>query len=132
VSNRHRVFVYGTLKKGIHNHRLLENAEFIGRAYTVDGFKMYSVGFPVIRFSDDGDPVYGEVYDVDDETLKRLDHLENEGVMYNRKEINVIVEGMDVVDANVSVYVGNDEYWDRQGPDPYERLNSFGELEWRP
>jgi gamma-glutamylcyclotransferase (GGCT)/AIG2-like uncharacterized protein YtfP len=130
----HRVFVYGTLKRGIHNHHLLKSSQYLGEAYTVDPFKMFNVGFPVIRFDDNGLSVHGEVYDVDDETLKKLDGLENEGVMYDRKEIPVVFPGgqpVDLIDT-ASVYIGNDEYWDRHLPAPYEILNEYGELDWQP
>jgi gamma-glutamylcyclotransferase (GGCT)/AIG2-like uncharacterized protein YtfP len=39
------VFVYGTLKKGYGNHRLLENSKFIGNA-KVRFEKISSCGFP--------------------------------------------------------------------------------------
>lgn len=137
--NRHRVFVYGTLKRGIHNHHLLEKSEFIGNAYTVDTFKMYTVGFPIIMPADGPDAwaVYGEVYDVDDDTLKRLDNLESEGSMYLRKPINVVLEQpmgrQELIDANVSVYIGNPKYWaDLKPSQGYHDLNIHDELEWRP
>ncbi len=134
--NKHRVFCYGTLKRGIHNHHLLSTAEFVGEAYTLDTFKMYHVGFPVIRFSDhpDAKAVFGEVYDVDDDTLKKLDRLENEGVMYDRKQINITLSDLaanDIIDQ-VSVYVGNDKYWDGHSPQEYTSVNVHDELEWRP
>ena len=36
ASSRHRVFVYGTLKRGFYNHRLLQEreAKFVGNAST--------------------------------------------------------------------------------------------------
>lgn len=134
--NKHRVFCYGTLKRGIHNHHLLSTAEFVGEAYTLDTFKMYHVGFPIIRFSDhpDAKAVFGEVYDVDDDTLKKLDRLENEGVMYDRKQINITLSDLaanDIIDQ-VSVYVGNDKYWDGHSPQEYTSVNVHDELEWRP
>lgn len=139
MDKKHRVFVYGTLKKGIHNHRLLVSSDFIGNAYTLDTFKMFHVGFPVIKFSDhpDAKSVYGEVYDVDDETLKRLDSLESEGSMYDRKQINVVIDDAgpfsgDTVDTNVHIYVGNDAYWDDTKHPEYTSVNAHDELEWRP
>ena len=38
---RDRVFVYGTLKRGVCNHVLLDEAEFIGEATTVARFGLY-------------------------------------------------------------------------------------------
>src|SRR5215475_13107066 len=51
----HRVFVYGTLKKGFWNNPLLKGCEFFGSAVTVPTYSMISVShavitlFPVIR-----------------------------------------------------------------------------------
>lgn len=137
TEKKHRVFVYGTLKRGIGNHHLLADSQFIGNAYTVDTFKMYSVGFPIIMPDDDGFAVYGEVYDVDDDTLKRLDNLEAEGTMYDRQKINVCLDPprgqQEIIDANVSVYIGNPGYWaNLKDNQRYASLNVHDELEWRP
>ena len=46
-----RVFVFGTLKKGLWNYeRFLKGSgsEYFGEAVSVDRFKMIDVGFPVI------------------------------------------------------------------------------------
>jgi len=56
----HRVFVYGTLKKGFWNNPLLKGCEFFGSAVTVPTYSMISVShavitlFPVIRPSENG------------------------------------------------------------------------------
>jgi len=36
----HRVFVYGTLKRGYPNNPLLEGSQFLGEAVTVPTYKM--------------------------------------------------------------------------------------------
>lgn len=103
------LFVYGTLLKGKSNHRFLEGAEFIGRGKTVDNFTMYSNGyFPALTLQPSY-PVVGEVYAVDKETLKDVDRLEgyrpgDERNHYERKSIDVVVEGGVVVDALVYYY----------------------------
>jgi gamma-glutamylcyclotransferase (GGCT)/AIG2-like uncharacterized protein YtfP len=75
----HRVFVYGTLKRGYPNNPLLEGSEFLGEAAAVPTYKMVETCFPVIMPDPSGKPVAGEVYAVDDATLARLDQLEREG-----------------------------------------------------
>lgn len=78
-----QVFVYGTLKSGHGNHRLLQGSKFLGRS-TVDRFKMYSLGgFPAVVPSEDG-VIQGEVYEVDDFTMTRLDRLEGYPNFYDR------------------------------------------------
>lgn len=92
----HRVFVYGTLKSGFFNHRLLGGCEFFGGGVAVPtykmietGYKMIENGFPVIMPDPEGKPLAGEIYTVDDKTLARLDQLEREGSSYDRKLIDV-------------------------------------------
>jgi len=83
---KHIVFVYGTLRKGFYNHRLLENATFsdTGSAY---GVRLYDVGpFPAVLPTSDGKgAVHGELYEVDDETLTRLDRLEGVPHLFRRE-----------------------------------------------
>lgn len=95
------VAVYGSLLKGLGNHRLLEehNAEFVGKG-TIQGFTMYSlVSYPGIRHSDDLDEtVVVEVYRVDEAGLSRLDRLESyneddpEHSFYLREEVDVLMD----------------------------------------
>jgi len=79
------VMVYGTLKKGFGNHRLLHGSKYAGPA-SVAG-TMRNLGyFPVVTLGGSG-TVYGEVYDVDEPTLKSLDSLEGYPGWYNREEV---------------------------------------------
>lgn len=131
----HLVFVYGTLKSEQDNHHILSRAEFIGPAYTVDAFKMTTVGFPVLHRDDNGLSVYGEVYRVDDHTLQRLDQLEAEGHMYNRERTNVVYIGgreNTLMEHGVFIYIGHPDYWHHHSSAPYTSVNEHAELEWRP
>jgi gamma-glutamylcyclotransferase (GGCT)/AIG2-like uncharacterized protein YtfP len=89
----HLVFVYGTLKAGHGNHRLLERAERIGdRWLTAADFVLYDLGsFPGLVETDveGGEPVTGELYRVDDATLASLDGLEGHPFLYRREWIAV-------------------------------------------
>jgi gamma-glutamylcyclotransferase (GGCT)/AIG2-like uncharacterized protein YtfP len=72
------VFVYGTLKRGGANHRLLEGQAFAGPAQTAAGYVLYDLdGYPGM-VADAGAPegVSGEVWSVDDDCLAGLDVLE--------------------------------------------------------
>lgn len=91
-----KVFVYGSLKKGKHNHRLLENANLIGRGIVKGECYSLPYGFPALI---DGDrDVIGEVYDVTYDELYRLDRLEGyrgkEDDMYKREKRNINMDGI--------------------------------------
>lgn len=75
TSTKQAVFVYGTLMKGNHNHRLLTGADYKGDA-VIEGLDMYSLpyGFPCVKKGTG--TVKGEVYMVDKGQLERLDCLE--------------------------------------------------------
>lgn len=90
------LFVYGTLKKGFHNHGLLKSAGYI-TTIRVPGYKMHSMGgFPGIIPGDGA--IEAELYSVPDEAWPRLDALEGyrpsrpETSMYLRKEQIVVTE----------------------------------------
>jgi gamma-glutamylcyclotransferase (GGCT)/AIG2-like uncharacterized protein YtfP len=118
------LFVYGTLKKGEGNHRLLKDCEYVCDAELWD-HRMYSLGgFPGIVPDDyhEGNPaiILGEIYLVDKEdTWDRLDGLEGydkekDRGMYLRREVRVYPRdnsGDELVHYNkemvVQVYVWN-------------------------
>jgi gamma-glutamylcyclotransferase (GGCT)/AIG2-like uncharacterized protein YtfP len=93
-----KVFVYGSLLSGMGNHSLLSNSKKLGDSKSPTGFKMVDLGyFPGVVKSEDGvGDVVGEVYEVDDDTMRRLDRLEGynssnpENGFYNRIEIDTI------------------------------------------
>ena len=90
----YKVFVYGTLKRGFGNNVLLKNSKFIGEAETVNRMTMLSLGgFPMVVGTYGTSTIKGEVYEVDDDTLRNLDSLEGNPNFYMRKTINVVVNG---------------------------------------
>jgi gamma-glutamylaminecyclotransferase len=110
------VFVYGTLKRGYGNNRLLANAEFVGEATTVGRYKMLHAGsFPVAMRSTEGKqrrPIVGEVFRIkeyDDVTLQLLDRLESNGRMYNRRVVDVRLA--DGKRTRAWIYLGDHKFW---------------------
>ncbi|AET69536.1 hypothetical protein Desor_4097 [Desulfosporosinus orientis DSM 765] len=98
-----KVFVYGTLMKGRKYHRqYLSQSTFLGKAEVRD-FAMYAVSsYPGI-VPEIGEKVKGEVYEVDKETLTRVDLLEDAGSLYVRKTVDVLLEGQ-VIPAWVYIW----------------------------
>lgn len=85
-----KVFVYGTLKKGLGNHRLLEGQTFIGKAETEPLYRLYNIGpYPCMIAAENGNSIIGEVYEVDANTLIRLDRLEGVPFLYDRANIKL-------------------------------------------
>lgn len=93
----HRVFVYGTLMKGLRNSHFLDNARFVSETQTADS------SYEMIQFPSTSSPgnitpgvvkngkdrIAGEIYLVDDHTLALLDKLEEVGTEYTRERVTL-------------------------------------------
>jgi len=89
------VFVYGSLKRGFYNHRLLQGCMmWKAKAEGIDLHR--GSAFP---YAKRGDHItFGELYEVDSEVLQRLDRLEGHPHFYRREQTEIIV-GNKRVDA---------------------------------
>ena len=85
------LFVYGTLKRGQRNHRLLTGQEFVAPARTLPHYRLYDTGsYPcLVEDANNGVAVGGEVYRVDESLLPRLDELEGAPKLFRRAQIAV-------------------------------------------
>lgn len=98
------VFVYGTLRRGYWNHDLLGLSSFLGEAKTVrKGWLYVPNSIPFLNFDKNGEQVVGELYAVDDETLKDLDSLEGHPDFYRREVEEIEIDG-GTLSANIYVY----------------------------
>ena len=106
-----KVFVYGTLKNGYGNNRLLSDCDLLSVAYLAN-HKLLHAGFPVL-VPEEGSRVRGEVWEVPekikDQVVERLDWLENEGNMYDRITITV---NDGETEHECYTYLGNPKFWD--------------------
>jgi gamma-glutamylaminecyclotransferase len=85
------VFVYGTLMSGFGNNRLLKDSAMIDYASTEDEYVLVSNGVIPYLMDDVKDSyIIGEVYEVNEKTLKNLDDLEGHPNWYQRRIINVV------------------------------------------
>lgn len=90
-----KLAVYGTLKKGLHNHHYLQKSKYIGEFETLPIYNFFSVrdSFPAVT-KGGYRSVLMEVYDVTHEILDAIDGLEGykkfkeEDSLYVRKEID--------------------------------------------
>ncbi len=81
---KNKIFVYGTLMKGMSNYDYyLSKTNFLGNA-EINGYIMYDLdSYPGII--EGNGKIKGEVYEVDDNTLQKIDTLENEGNFYKKR-----------------------------------------------
>jgi gamma-glutamylaminecyclotransferase len=85
----HRVFVYGTLMKGELHHTTMAHARFIGQAETEPRYELVQIDYYPAMLPDGAHAVHGELYEVDDATLRRLDELEEVPHYYERHELTL-------------------------------------------
>lgn len=72
-----RVFVYGSLKRGCHNHRYLHGQCFVGEARTQPVYRLLSFSaYPGMIEANKGRSIHGEVWEVDAACKQALDRLE--------------------------------------------------------
>lgn len=92
TANKPRVFVYGSLKAGQSNHRLLVagGATLLGTDTLSGAYRLVDFGaYPgLVRLGDgSNENVHGEVYQIDDEILASLDILEGHPHYYERIKV---------------------------------------------
>jgi gamma-glutamylaminecyclotransferase len=87
------LFVYGSLKKGFDNHKLLtKHTKRIGKAKTISKFGMYEDSFGNYPYLMQTaiNKIEGELYQIQrEELLKRIDEFEGAPDYYYRKKIKV-------------------------------------------
>ncbi len=97
------VFVYGTLMQGERASGMLADGIYKGE-FVLDDYAMYDLGpFPGIK-EYPGEKVIGEVYEIPDSLIPRMDSYEGEGFLYKRVLVSVSNETASL-DAYVYVYL---------------------------
>lgn len=71
------VAVYGSLRQGLHNHKLLESSNYLGDFNTEPIYSLYSLGsFPGLK-ENGNTSVVMEVYEVTEAVARNVDSLES-------------------------------------------------------
>lgn len=87
-----RVFVYGSLMSTGIRHQALGMAVYLGRGH-IEGYTLYDLGpYPAARQGGHG-KILGECYFVHRQTLRLLDQIEGQGVLFRRYPAWVTGEG---------------------------------------
>jgi len=105
----YKVFVYGTLLRGCSNSHVMKEAggKCIGKA-VLKGYEMYSNGYYPMIIKGTG-RVIGELYEVDNAGLERIDRLEGYPHLYIREAVTVQLESGELVKALVYTQTHNSE-----------------------
>jgi gamma-glutamylcyclotransferase (GGCT)/AIG2-like uncharacterized protein YtfP len=89
---RLNIFVYGTLKRGGPNHRLIQDQRFVAQVMTQPLYRLFSLeSYPgLIESASEGRSIEGEVWEIDESLLPALDRLEGVGKgLYKRTSIEL-------------------------------------------
>lgn len=99
MSDKIRLFVYGTLKRGCNNHWLLQelDADFIGRAWVND----YTILIKALPYMvpKQGCITHGEIYEIDKNKLQVIDEFEGHPNLYQRKKVTAHLQNNKLIKA---------------------------------
>lgn len=102
-----KVFVYGRLTtNGFYNEHYLKGQTLLGTG-TIDDYRSYIIGGLQGIVPREGFQVQGEVYEVDEKALGRLDHLHNIGTVFNRSFVDIRLDNGEILPAEVYILIGN-------------------------
>ena len=89
MNKKYLVAVYGSLKKGLHNHAYVAESNFIGSYVTEPEYTLIDLGAYPGLYENGNTSINMEVYEVDGHTLADLDHLE--GYIESNEEISMYI-----------------------------------------
>ncbi len=112
----HTVFVFGSLKQGFCNFHYNRGVRVGGGFVTVDRFSLYIIGPENLPWlvseatPGEGHAVVGQLFEVDDATLARMDRLErvDEPLWYSRRAV-AVRPAAGGAERTAWVYLGNRE-----------------------
>lgn len=84
----HKVFVYGTLRKNCVRGHVLADQEFLGKVETPPKYSLLNLG-PFPGLAPGKNVVKGELYEVDDACLGRLDMIEGHPHLFERRTVEL-------------------------------------------
>lgn len=83
------MFVYGTLMKGELHHTSMAHARFLRAAETQPAYDLVQIDYYPAMLAGGRSRIVGELYEVDEQTLARLDALEEVPTYYERLPIQL-------------------------------------------
>lgn len=114
------LFVYGTLMKGHCNDHYLREQKYIGIG-KLKNYEMFHVNVYPGIIEKKGEIVVGELYEVNEEILLKIDQVECEGDLFVRKEVEVILD--------CEVLIAETYIWNKEID---AKMQKVVEMPWQP
>lgn len=90
MANEYYVFVYGTLKTPGAFDGVLDGADLVKAVHYLDGYKLSDLGgCPGLIKGKETDSVIGDIYQVDFNTILKLDQIEGHPNLYERIKVSL-------------------------------------------
>lgn len=105
-----KIAVYGSLRAGFGNHRVIKDGERLSTEVVKIPFRMVSLGgFPGLVPSEENHDITIEVYEVDNNIYRGVECLEGYPNFYQKANI-------ETSQGEVEVYILEDEYYQKSTP----------------
>jgi gamma-glutamylcyclotransferase (GGCT)/AIG2-like uncharacterized protein YtfP len=106
-----KLFIYGTIKRGQCRADVMTGQKFLGSAKLVPMYKMFNLGqFPALVKMpglDNGPMIEGELWEVDEDCIRRLDMIEGTPSFYRRQEVQVAGQEVESLYVESYLYQGD-------------------------
>ena len=106
-----KLFIYGTIKRGQCRADVMRGQKFLGSVKLVPMYKMFNLGqFPaLVKVSglDNGPMIEGELWEVDEDCIRRMDMIEGAPSFYRRQEVQVAGQEVESLYVESYLYQGD-------------------------
>lgn len=102
-----KVFVYGSLMTNRHYHQYYLQGKILLGKGIINEYKRYILGGGLDGIlPEKGESVQGEVYEIDQAALAKLDFLHDNGTLFNRRIVDVELENGGTLQAEAYIWNG--------------------------
>lgn len=119
------IFVYGTLMKKFWNNYFLEDSQFLGKVETIEKYSLYIQDLIPKLNEKENYVVYGELYNISNDTLQEIDSLEGHDENYDEDQGDYFRKLIQVSDKEGKIY---DNIWAYINNNPEGVLGSTGDF----
>ncbi|MEQ8175966.1 MAG: gamma-glutamylcyclotransferase family protein [Syntrophomonadaceae bacterium] len=103
-----KYFIYGAgfSEKGRYYSHYLKGNAFLGKGY-IEGYHKYILGGIDGIIPEEGEPVQGDVYELDQKAISKLDFLFNYDTKFRKEVVDVKLENGETLQAEAYVWNGS-------------------------